>query len=62
MEISYYKGVKYSTKCPDCYGTIKFKINTENFNISGECMNNHKFINMSIKEFENCIKKQILLI
>ena len=57
MEISYYKGLKYSTKCPDCYGVIKFKINTKDFNISGECMNNHKFINMPIKEFENCIKK-----
>ena len=58
MEMSFYKGVKYSTKCPDCYGAIKFTINTNNFNISGECLNNHKLIDMSTMEFQKtCIQK-----
>ena len=58
MEMNFYKGVKYSTKCPECCRAIKFTINTMNFNISGECMNNHKFIDMPIMEFQKtCIKK-----
>ena len=57
MEIIYYKGRKYSTKCPKCYQTIRFKINTDKFNISTTCKNGHVFKNMSFIEFrKDCIK------
>ena len=37
MEIIYSEGSKYSAICPECKSEILFKINTDNFNISGKC-------------------------
>ena len=52
MELIYHKGTKYSTKCPKCYETIKFKINFHKFNISANCKNGHKFEDISFWQFE----------
>ena len=58
MEIIYHKGKKYSTKCPWCFETIKFKINSNEFSISTVCKNGHKFDNLSFEQFSNqCIKQ-----
>ena len=49
---------KYSAKCPKCYEVIKFKINTNDFSISGNCRNGHHFNNMSFFDFKyDCIKE-----
>ena len=58
MDIIYNKGIKYSTKCPQCYQTIKFKINTDTFNISAICKNGHKFNDLSFSKFQyDCIRE-----
>ena len=58
MEIIYHKGIKYSTKCPECFETIKFEINTHEFNISAICKNDHKYDNLSFTQFNNrCIRE-----
>ena len=58
MEIIYHKGIKYSTKCPQCYQTIKFNINTDKFNISTICKNGHVFNEMSFSQFKkDCIEE-----
>ena len=53
MEIIYCEEQKYSTKCPECYETIKFKINSETLNFSGNCINGHYFDNLSLEQFKN---------
>ena len=58
MEIIYHYGVKTSTKCPDCYQPIKFRINSDKFNISLICRNGHLYNNMSFEDFKNnCLKQ-----
>ena len=53
MEIIYSEGLKYSTICPECKNEILFKINTDNFNISGKCKKGHIFTK-SFEDFKDC--------
>ena len=41
MEIFNLENKKYIVVCPECSEILKFKINTENMTVSGECKNNH---------------------
>ena len=52
MELIFHKGLKFSTKCPRCYETIKFTINTDKFNISAKCKNGHQFDDISFQKFQ----------
>ena len=57
MEIFHLENKKYIVVCPECSEILKFKINTENMTVSGECKNNHILKDKTIEYFKNnCIK------
>ena len=57
MEIFHLENKKYIVVCPECSEILKFKINTENMTVSGECKNNHILRDKTIEYFKNnCIK------
>ena len=62
MEIFRLENTKYSVICSECKNILKFKINPDKFNISGECKNNHTFKNISFYSFKNDFIKNTSLI
>ena len=53
MDIIYSEGLKYSTICSKCESEILFKINVDDFNISGKCKKGH-FFTKTFEDFEYC--------
>ena len=58
MNEIYWNTKKFSEKCPECCEVTKFRINSYNCTVSGECKNGHNFNNMDISKFKKlCIRQ-----
>ena len=61
MKLFEMKSKKYIVKCKECKGLAKFKINTSNFLLSGECENGHSFSNLSFENFNYYFIKKFMI-